>query len=531
MRERREAGEPRQEFLINLSVLDAFLVDLDGVVTETARIHAGAWKAMFDGYLKERAVRLGGVYRPFDRAEDYVKYVDGKPRYDGVAGFLASRGIDLPLGDEDDPPDRETVCGLGNRKNQLFLEMLGRDRVDTYASSVDVIRHLKRHGLKVAVVTSSRNCREVLESAGLDGLFDAQVDGIVAREWMLNGKPAPDIFWEAARRLGVDAGRAAVVEDSIAGVQAGRAGNFALVIGVSRAGHPELLQAAGADIVVSDMGELQFQDDNEGCDLSMHSALDNWDEIRARLKDRRAAVFLDYDGTLTPIVERPDLAILSPDIRATLERLSKVCTVVIVSGRERRDVARLVGSDGIVYAGAHGFDIAGPAGTGIQHKEGASFVPVIAEAAKELRRLLAPIHGVIVEDKTYAIAVHYRMVDAEDVARVEKVVDTVLAHHTRLRKTGGKKVFELRPDIPWDKGKAVLWLLDALDLDRPDIVPIYLGDDVTDHDAFDALRGKGLSVLVSAQLESTSADYRLADTSEVADFLNDLATMLSERER
>jgi alpha,alpha-trehalase len=444
-----QADESQGSTLINLEELDAILVDLDGVITETAKIHAQAWKKMFDEYLGERAARLGVSYQTFDLTRDYKRYVDGKPRFDGVASFLQSRSICLPPGEESDPPDKETICGLGNRKNQLFLAAIRRRGADTYQTSIEFIRRVKSRGLRVAVVTSSRNCSEVLEAAGIGDLFDAQVDGVVAREWMLDGKPAPDTYLEAARRLGVKPRRAAVIEDAASGIQAGKAGHFGLVVGVSRNGQPELLQQSGADIVVFDLSELELGTEDYGSTAIALLALEELVEIRDRIRNRRIAVFLDYDGTLTPIVERPERAVMSGGMRATLRALADSCAVVVISGRERSDVQRLVGLDGIIYAGCHGFDIAGPEGTEIRHEEGAGYVPVIAQAARELRRRLASIEGVIVENKTYAVAVHFRMARAEDVGRVEHAVDSVLARHPLLRKTTGKMVFELRPNMNW----------------------------------------------------------------------------------
>jgi trehalose 6-phosphate phosphatase len=261
---RESAAGVTNAYNLDLRKLDAILVDLDGVVTETAKIHAEAWKRMFDDYLRERVVRLDGTFHPFDLDKDYKKYVDGKPRYDGVASFLQSRNIYLPTGEESDLPSKETVCGLGNRKNQRFLETIRQRGVNAYQTSIDFLRCVKSRGLPLAVVTSSRNCREILLAAGIGDLFDAQVDGIVAREWMLPGKPAPDTFLAAARRLGVDPQRAAVIEDAVSGVQAGKAGKFELVIGVSRDGQPQLLEQSGADIVVSDLSELTIGNEAYG---------------------------------------------------------------------------------------------------------------------------------------------------------------------------------------------------------------------------------------------------------------------------
>jgi beta-phosphoglucomutase family hydrolase len=245
-------------FIISKDDFDAVLFDLDGVVTRTAKVHVAAWKAMFDEYLSRRAARLGESYRPFDPDRDYRDFVDGKPRYDGVADFLASRGIELPYGSSNDPPDRETVCGLGNRKNGLYLELLGKMGVEIYPSTVDLIRKLRARGFATAVVSASKNCAAVLEAARIADLFDQRVDGQTLEQEQLRGKPAPDSFIVAARRLRVDPSRAIVVEDAIAGVQAGRLGQFGCVVGVDRVGHPEALKKAGAHVVVADLAALEM---------------------------------------------------------------------------------------------------------------------------------------------------------------------------------------------------------------------------------------------------------------------------------
>ena len=241
---------------IDRARFDAVLFDLDGVLTATARLHAACWKQMFDEYLAHRAEASGEPLEPFEIATDYKQHVDGKLRYEGVRSFLASRGIELSWGDADDPPDRETVCGLGNRKNELVGELLDQGGVDTYPASIEWLRLLRRQGFATAVVSASRNCERVLAAAGITDLFDTRVDGVVAAELGLAGKPAPETFLEGARRLGVEPDRAVVVEDAVSGVQAGRAGGFGLVIGVDRVDDPAVLREAGADLVVQDLGEL-----------------------------------------------------------------------------------------------------------------------------------------------------------------------------------------------------------------------------------------------------------------------------------
>jgi beta-phosphoglucomutase family hydrolase len=234
----------------------ACLFDLDGVLTKTATVHAAAWKQMFDEYLRQRAQRTGEPFVAFDSDSDYGEYVDGKPRYDGVRSFLASREIELPEGEEDDPPTAETVHGLGNRKNELVLKMIREDGVEAYPGSVRYLEAVRDAGLKRAVVSSSTNCRDVLVAAGIEQLFEARIDGVVAEREHLKGKPAPDTYLAGARALGVGPEEAAVFEDALAGVEAGRAGKFACVVGVDRVDHADALREHGATIVVEDLAEL-----------------------------------------------------------------------------------------------------------------------------------------------------------------------------------------------------------------------------------------------------------------------------------
>jgi beta-phosphoglucomutase family hydrolase len=234
----------------------ACLFDLDGVLTQTAKVHAKAWKQMFDEYLQERAQRTGEPFREFALPEDYEQYVDGKPRRDGVSSFLESRGIHLPLGTPEDSHDAETIYGLGLRKNDLVTALIHDEGVEPYDGSVRFAQQAREQGLRTAVVSSSTNCRDVLVAAGIEDLFEARVDGQVAEREHLAGKPAPDTFLAGARVLNTEPAHAAVFEDALAGVEAGRAGNFGWVIGVDRTGHAAALREHGADVVVQDLAEL-----------------------------------------------------------------------------------------------------------------------------------------------------------------------------------------------------------------------------------------------------------------------------------
>ncbi|MEU7768403.1 beta-phosphoglucomutase family hydrolase [Nocardia sp. NPDC049190] len=232
------------------------LFDLDGVLTRTATVHAAAWKEMFDDYLRGRAEQADVAFVPFDAVQDYDAYVDGKPRADGTRSFLESRGIELPDGTAADPPEADTVQGLGARKNEIVLRMIHRDGVEAYVGSMRYVRAVRDAGLARAVVSSSTNCRDVLAAAGIQDLFDVRIDGIVAERDHLPGKPAPDTYLAGASALELEPAEAAVFEDALAGVEAGRAGGFGLVVGVDRVGQADALRAHGADVVVADLAEL-----------------------------------------------------------------------------------------------------------------------------------------------------------------------------------------------------------------------------------------------------------------------------------
>lgn len=235
--------------------MTALLFDLDGVLTQTAKVHDAAWKQTFDAYLRDRAQRTGQPFHEFTE-HDYNEYVDGMPRADGVRTFLQSRGIELPEGTPDDPPDAETVNGIGNRKNELVLQLIRTQGVEAYDGSVAYVRAARDAGLHRAVVSSSANCRDVLIAAGIEDLFEARIDGLVAAQRHLRGKPHPDTFLAGAEALGVPAAQAVVFEDATAGVQAGRDGHFGYVVGVDRVDHADDLRAHGASVVVKDLSEL-----------------------------------------------------------------------------------------------------------------------------------------------------------------------------------------------------------------------------------------------------------------------------------
>jgi len=488
------------------SAFEAVITDMDGVLTQTARLHERAWKELFDSFLAKREGQT-----PFSSA-DYRTHVDGKPRYQGAADFLASRGIELPRGEPSDDPGSETVHGLGNRKNELFLELLENEGVDVYEDVTRTLARWRRSGLKLAAVSASRNCRRVLNIAGLDQRFDVIADGETAAELGLDGKQG--ILVEAARRLCVEPERAVVLEDATAGVRAGRAAGFGIVIGIARddVGREVRLRVSGADAVVSGVSSARFR-------RRIPHVRDCIEELSAWQGDRSLAVFLDFDGTLTPIVDHPDDARLSNEMRAVLERLAASRAVAILSGRDREDVAARVGLGNLVYAGNHGFDIAG-GGVEKTLPEAVEALDDVGRAEEELRPKVEKVTGAVIERKRFSVAAHFRQVESPAAIReIERAVESVrVATGLRVRK--GKRVLELEPAIAWNKGRALQWLVDALPgLGASNTFVVYVGDDETDEDAFFALQGRGAGVRVGSEVSTSLADYRVASPDEVRELL------------
>ncbi len=524
-----------------MDYFDSVIFDLDGVITKTALVHQQAWKKAFDEYLKASSEREGGIFREFTY-KDYLDYVDGRPRYDGVKNFLESRGIKIEWGAPSDGIERETICGIGNKKNSIFVELLKSKGVEVYPSTIELIKELKRKGIKIGVASSSKNCRHILESAGISDLFETRVDGVVSSQLKLKGKPEGDIFVQAAYNLGSSPSKSIVVEDAASGVEAGRNGGFGLVLGIARKNNSADLFHHYADIVVEDLSSVDIGALNDWFLKKPAYLFDTWDNngklrgwVDSFTKDRTIGVnsryllsakdifhsgkknvlFMDYDGTLTPIVERPDMAVLSKDMRDILKELSHKCTIAIVSGRLREDVENLVGIEGIFYAGSHGFDIKGPSFSLIQD-EAKSTIPLMSKIASDVRSTLGKIKGVIIEDKKFSVAVHYRLLeDEKNFNIIRDYVNNLVKDNLSLRLMEGKKVFEILPRIDWNKGRAIRWITRALGLSFDKTNVIYMGDDTTDEDAFRMIRARGTGILVSDKAKTSAADFMVSSPAEV----------------
>jgi trehalose-phosphatase len=506
----------------------AIILDLDGVITRTAKTHAKAWQQMFDRYLAYRKQKDKRAFKPFDIKDDYYRYVDGKPRYDGVRSFLQSRSIQIPDGYPSDTFEDDTVYGLGNYKNELFRKIINTEGVEVFQDTVQMIHQWRAQGIKTAVVSSSKNCKAIIEAARISHLFETRVDGLTAEQAKLKGKPAPDIFLYAAEQLNVNPAQAIVVEDAVSGVEAGRRGHFGLVIGLANNEKKRALLIKYADVVTDSLHAINLKGHQvpQGKPSAyLYNALEHFSEIRNQLKNRQPALFLDYDGTLTPIVQHPEMAVLSSEMRQVLQQLASLYTLAIISGRDLTDVKNLVALDNLIYAGSHGFDIIGPGGLQMQHEEGKKSLPSLEGAERTIHRQLDTIGGIQIERKKFAVTVHYRNVNPNNVGEIQQTMDEILKSHPDLQKSEGKKIIEFQPNIEWHKGKAVFWLLRQLGLDLAHSVPIYIGDDLTDENAFRALSKEGVGILVGDHGQETAARYRLKNVAEVKLFLEKLCTM------
>lgn len=504
------------------NTFEAVILDMDGVITDTARLHAKAWKQVFDAYLKKKH---GDGFIPLDVDKDYKKYIDGISRLDGVRGFVQSRKLALPEGNPEDGPEVDSVFGLGKRKNNLLLEMIEKEGVDVFPDTLEMVQKWKREGKKLAVISASRNCRFILESAGMLDWFDVRVDGETSQKENLPGKPNPAVFLKAMERLGSDLEHTLVIEDALLGVEAGKRGGFPVVVGVARKGEKKALYDAGADIVVNKLTEIdtemkKFNKLNTPEDLP--HALESIGLIFEKLQGKEPVLFFDYDGTLSPIIDDPDEAKLSDEGKRILEKLSKKLTVAVISGRGLDDLKAKVDIPSLIYAGSHGFEITGPGGLEMQYEKGWEILPQLDQAEKVLKEKLEAVNGCKVERKKYAIAVHYRKVAKEMVKEVKNKVSEVVESQDKLKVGKGKKILELKPDLDWHKGEALNWLLENLELKTNQYQHIFFGDDITDEDALKVVQENGIGILVGTHGQKTHANYRLEDTNDVYRFLEEL---------
>ena len=405
------------------------------------------------------------------------------------------------------------------------------DGVPVFESTVALVRRLQDAGVATAVYSSRRNCEQVLKAAGVDDLFPVRIDAVVADELGLAGKPDPALLLEAARRLGVRPELSVVVEDADVGVEAGRNGGFALVIGIDRTGHADELLWCGADAVVVDLADVAVRTGDQRMS-EIPNVLESYGQLVAVEGARELVLFLDYDGTLSHIVSDPSAARLADGAAEALKSLAAVCPVAVLSGRDLTDIQSRVGIHGIWYAGSDGFELTGPDGSYHQNDEAVAAVPVLERAAPELRESLSHISGVRVEPKRFAVAVHYREVAPERVGEIAAATHR-LGQREGLRVSNGRKLVELRPDVDWDKGTMLAWIRDHID-ETGSLLPIYIGDDLTDEDAFDAVRFDGIGVVVRHREErdrKSAAHFTLESPDQVRELVQRGSQWLARKHR
>ncbi len=452
--------------------LDAVAFALEGVFVGTADLRGEVW----DHFYRQRFPD-----HPPLPGHDYVRIVADTSLTDAITDGLAGVGVPLPEGAPYGSPTAEAARGIANLLDREFADRIARGGIPVQDAAVDLARRVRGAGLRIAVY-----CAEPRRTAILDAIGGA--------ETMLAAEAQPRTLDEAVRRLGADPARTAVVVGGPSDLAAARRGGFALVIGVARPGDEKLLRRAGAHVVVTDVARIGFRSGTRPLSR-IPDALTSRHQSAALLRSRHPAVFLDFDGTIADIVAQPTAATLVEGVASELARLARHCPVGIISGRDLADVRARVGVPGLWYAGSHGFELVGPDGQHYENEEASDAEPDLVRITSTLCERLGTVPGVLVEGKRFAVSVHYRNVDAERVDEVISTVRAAVAEEPRLRATSGRKIVEIRPDVDWDKGRALVWALGHVGASS-DVLPIYVGDDLTDEDAFDAIEDSGFGVVV-----------------------------------
>lgn len=493
--------------------IKGIIFDMDGVVTQTATLHFDAWKAILDEFLLTRNPEENKLFTE----EDYFYYLDGMPRAEGLSNFLTARQI-IPHSNQE-----KWIKQLTNKKNKYLQKLLKNQSVDYFPDTLQFIEFLLLHRYQIALISSSKNCIPILKSAKIDRLFPIYVDGIISEQLNIPGKPEPDIFLEAAKRLKLCPQECLVIEDALSGVKAAKKGQFGTIIALDRKKKlsSQFLELQ-PDYILPDLSKAQqLFNKNTRIHRAPKSGLAVLPSIYHLMKHcYQFIIFLDYDGTLTPIVEKPDQAILSTSMHHCLTSLSQEYLTVIISGRELEDLKEHINISTLFYSGNHGLEFMGPQS---YYQIGEEFKEEIEELYYALTQKFAGISGCFIENKNFSLSVHYRLVDEKKVRLIEKQVDNALVNYPRLKKHYGKKVYEIRPNILWNKGIASNAILEKFKLNNPHLIPIYIGDDVSDEDAFDVFQTKGITIKVEKNPLHTKANYFLDSPLEVQSFLTQLS--------
>jgi alpha,alpha-trehalase len=496
------------------------IFDMDGVVTQTAVLHFKAWKEIIDKLLYKIT---NYNIKPFSENE-YFHYLDGMPRIDGMRNFLSARGFGMNKLEDLYESIDACVQEACENKNRLLLSMLTEEKVEYFEDTIEFIKFLLKHNYLIAIISSSKNCKQILKNAKIDDLFPVCVDGILSEELGLQGKPDPAIFLEAAKRLNLAPHECIIVEDALAGVKAGKIGGFGGVIALDRRNrlHDEFAEL-DPDYILPDLSSKQTQLYHRLEKIKkghLESAFNIVPLLFDLLNNKtELVIFLDYDGTLTPIVGRPEHAVLSSAMHECLSQLSQHYLTIIISGRELANLKSHVNIPHIFYSGNHGFECEGPEQYNLTYQIGNEYIDDVNAVYQELYALFKNIKGCIVENKKFSLSVHYRLVNENLYEFISQQIDNALLNYPNLIRHYGKKVFEVHPNIQWNKGIAAAHILKQFKTKNNAIVPIYIGDDITDEDAFKKLGFRGITIKVTGEPLKTQAHYFLNSPMEVQEFL------------
>lgn len=499
------------------------IFDLDGVITDTAQIHFLAWKKVFDAFLTSTQPSHRGEI-PLFSEEEYVTYVDGISRHEGIRNFLHHR----QLLNHENPSNAPLIEQLAQQKNQVYLHYIQQQGVKVFNSTVRLIHQLKKHQIKVAVITASKNALAILQRAQLEHLFDAIVDGNEMQTLCLPGKPCPDIFLEAAKRLNTPLSAILIVEDALAGIQAAHRAHAKIILGIDRRKiYHHAFYQAGATMVLDDLKACSYAHILKLFQQRLPSAKECFDLLSSQFRQQHLALFLDFDGTLTPIVAKPEQAKLSKENHRLLKALCLYCPTGIITGRELSDIKNKISIPEIFYAANHGLEISAPLPFDFSLEKTNELTDHVKVMHEGLVKALASIPGCLIENKRLTLSIHYRLVDKKRLADIKKQIFKVLHENPLFAIKQGKKVFEIRPKIHWHKGKAIRYIVEQLQLPLEQTVVMYLGDDLSDEEAFQTINPLGISILVSSHPRKTQAKYTLAHPGEVNEFLHKLHQFVS----
>ncbi len=499
----------------------AVLCDLDGVVTKTARVHAEAWKQVFDNFFYHYEEKAHILYS-FNIVNDYIQFIDGEQQIEGVKEFLLSKNISIT---------EDIIYDLAQKKDKIFLQLLEKQGVEINDDNFNKLNEWKQQGMKLGLVSSSRNCQPILKKSKLSSFFQVCIDELAEQE-QLKGIYR-NTFLYAATKLNVPPESIMVIEDATVGIEVAKQGNFGLVVGLIHPNNYQKMQKSRADVLVTTLEELVWN----GKQIRfpryyqhLPNACNQINEMEVLFSNHQLVVFLDYDGTLTPIVGHPENAILNDSMREVLSQLSKLVKITIISGRDRNNIQSLVNLPNVFYVGNHGLDMEGLDEKEIVQKNIESSISTLRQVWQELALKLASVSGIQIEPKKFTLAVHYRNVATEKQSEILAITQQIVERYSNLTIVYGKKVLDVCPKTGWNKGEALKWLISKFDLVKDKIVPIYIGDDLTDENAFRALTDDGIGILVGNHGSKTYADFVVKDPVEVQEFLKKIIQKLKGRE-